>query len=642
MCLLCGTCSVRTSRLNVVQTCCNSFFIGAGLKALVHANPRNLTLLVLDVSLDSVVPLDDPNHPNVQMVDATKAWNELVTSAVPSTLFSRLYLAPAASAAVPVAAPGSGTTTTTTTTTFSISNPDGGEVDLPEVNRAKRQKAWDPDSCDSRRHTNVTEAATLPFISQFKISDMAPCFARLRSVPAAHKPAHSVRDLLWDKLKLGTLGLSGAVRLARLGEAHKKPKDALSVFICQGVAQVVQAGQAMLKTSNDTMLRFIYSLALDDLNVGADGSTTHRTFNAVAESTAKTRENILSRVLMVDCARGGVSTKPLEDAYARAQRELMVYGQTIGKRVVDISSEEATKVTLPFAVTAIVNLLFAAVSITKESCGLNGNAPLTRAYLSQILTVTDQEAAMQAVAQADEDDDDPASMWVTHDAVEAAGVSLASPSIIAHASNAMMFGFRLSILHALHWNAASLNDLSKLQGSLALQYHANFITHVKHLDMPSLVNNVVTQYQDGSLHFATSEGDSFGAKELTLGVCSLTEEVIDIVSEFVAESSYQSEEDEDAVLHELFVLIRRGRLSNKFQVAMGASGIGPAAGESGRGFTLLARIVRQYINDVEPGVENRRGRFFELWEQYRVAVMALIQLTGLYDYSEWCARPLLD
>jgi len=127
-----------------------------------------------------------------------------------------------------------------------------------------------------------------------------------------------------------------------------------------------------------------------------------------------------------------------------------------------------------------------------------------------------------------------------------------------------------------------------------------------------------------------------------LGVCSLTEEVIDIVSEFVAESSYQSEEDEDAVLHELFVLIRRGRLSNKFQVAMGASGIGPAAGESGRGFTLLARIVRQYINDVEPGVENRRGRFFELWEQYRVAVMALIQLTGLYDYSEWCARPLLD
>ena len=66
VCLLCAACRVRHGRLDLVKACCNSFFIGGGLKAVVHANSRNMTLLVLDVSLDSMVPVDDPNHPNVR------------------------------------------------------------------------------------------------------------------------------------------------------------------------------------------------------------------------------------------------------------------------------------------------------------------------------------------------------------------------------------------------------------------------------------------------------------------------------------------------------------------------------------------------------------------------------------------------
>jgi len=105
----------------------------------------------------------------------------------------------------------------------------------------------------------------------------------------------------------------------------------------------------------------------------------------------------------------------------------------------------------------------------------------------------------------------------------------------------------------------------------------------------------------------------------------------------VAGSSFQTE-DKETILHELFSLIRRGKLSNKFQVATGASGIGPAAGAAGRGFTVLALIVRHFVeidDDVEAEVEmDRRSRFFELWGKCRVAVMAIIQLTCLFDYRE--------
>jgi len=181
------------------------------------------------------------------------------------------------------------------------------------------------------------------------------------------------------------------------------------------------------------------------------------------------------------------------------------------------------------------------------------------------------------------------------------------------------------------------NDLSLLQGSLILQYHANCLAQVKHLGTPSLDNNIVTQCKDGALQFVTSKGDSFGAKEIAMALISLTEEVIGIVSEFVAGSSFQTE-DKETILHELFSLIRRGKLSNKFQVATGASGIGPAAGAAGRGFTVLALIVRHFVeidDDVEAEVEmDRRSRFFELWGKCRVAVMAIIQLTCLFDYRE--------
>jgi len=73
VCLLCASCSIRHGRLDVVKACCNSFFIGGGLKAVVHAHSHHKTLVVLDVHLDSVVSLNDPNHPNVRKVDAAMA-----------------------------------------------------------------------------------------------------------------------------------------------------------------------------------------------------------------------------------------------------------------------------------------------------------------------------------------------------------------------------------------------------------------------------------------------------------------------------------------------------------------------------------------------------------------------------------------
>ena len=639
VCLLCATCSVCHGKADIVQKCCNGFFIGRGLTAVVHSTSRHKTLLLLDVLLDSAVRVGNPKHPNVRVVDATMAWNELVAGAVPRTLHSSFYVPRVAGAAASTAAPGSGTTTTTTTTPINRLFPNPSEVEMLEANREKRLKTLGRGFSSPLGRNTVNDAETVPFVRRVKISELISYRSQLSALPSAYKPAHSVEDLLWSKLKLGPLGLSGAVHLALIGEACRTPTDAISRFICQGVEDFVKTGQAMLAVTSPTVLRFIYNLALDDLNVGVDGlaATNHRSFNGVTESTAHTRVHLLSRVAMVDYASGGCSMKPFEDAFARAQRELQIHGQRIGKHVNNIDAEEASRVTLPFALAAVVDIFLAAVLITKETCGMCSSAPFTRAFLSQILTLHDRELALKAQQDAENGEEETGGTWVEYDTLKSAGVGLAGYSVIASASNAMIFGFRLAVLHALHYNALAENDLSLLQGSLILQYHANCLAQVKHLGTPSLDNNIVTQCKDGALQFVTSKGDSFGAEEIAMALISLTEEVIGIVSEFVAGSSFQTE-DKGTILHELFSLIRRGKLSNKFQVATGASGIGPAAGAAGRGFTVLALIVRHFVeidDVVDAEVEmDRRSRFFELWGKCRVAVMAIIQLTCLFDYRE--------
>jgi len=367
-----------------------------------------------------------------------------------------------------------------------------------------------------------------------------------------------------------------------------------------------------------------------------------RSFNAVTESTASARAHILSRVFMVDCASEGLSKKLFEDAFARGQERLRVHAQSIGKQVDSVGNEEADEVTTPFAMAAIVDLLFATVSKTRASSSLSSEydtrVPFTRAFISQILTLRDREAALKAEEDM-ENEENEVGTCVELEALAAAGVGLASPFVIAKASNAMMFGLRLAVLYALQWDA--LKDLSKLQGSLALQYHASCLARMKHLDIPPLENNIVTQVEDGALRFMTFKGDSFGVREIALGVSSLIEEVINIINEVVAGSSYQAE-DQEEILHEWCIMMRRGKLSNKFQVATVASGIGPAAGVAGRGFTLLALIMRHYVelqDVVEGEARIRTGRFFELWAKCRVNAMAIIQLTGQFDYrkSSRCA-----
>jgi len=306
VCLLCTTCSVRHGRAAEVQKCCNSFFISRGLKAVVHDSPRRKTFLVLDVPLDAVVPVNNPKHPNVQMVDATRAWNELVATAVPEPFYSRHYdprlQAPGASAAFP--APGWGTTTTTTTTASNGRYPAPGQVMILEADR-KRQK---PSHfyVSPFKDSTVDDPKTAKLVSIVSASDLQTYNAVLQGAPSAHKSMHSTEDLLWQRLKLGALGLGGAVRLAVLADEHSKPKNFLSSFVCRGVEQFVRDGQTMLMVVSPTHLRAIYNLALEEQMMGsvAQGPIPPRSFNAVTEPTASARAHILSRVFMVDCALG--------------------------------------------------------------------------------------------------------------------------------------------------------------------------------------------------------------------------------------------------------------------------------------------------------------------------------------------------